>query len=83
MQAMRAENNGTAANNPRNEAKDFLTKIATRDSERNHGSGESRRHLITTLNRAKATGHNLRKDGILGGWHWCMPENANGKTEEF
>jgi putative DNA primase/helicase len=33
LQAMRAENNGTAANNPRTEAKDFLTKIVPRSAE--------------------------------------------------
>ena len=84
LQAMRAENNGTAANNPRNEAKDFLTKMLPGTAKEIMEAAKAEGISLRTLNRAKGElGIISEKDGIHGGWRWCMPGNANGKAEEF
>jgi putative DNA primase/helicase len=86
-QAMRAEVDGTAARNPRKEAKDFLLKILTenggsmlqKDVE-DHAGGEG--ISLITLRRAKTElGVISKKQGMGGGWVWSLPGKAEDKNE--
>jgi putative DNA primase/helicase len=79
-QAMRAEANGTAATNPRKEAKDFLSDILANGpmpqkdiEEAVKGESFSMRTIKTAK---KEMGIVSEKTGLDGGWVWRLPEEA-------
>jgi putative DNA primase/helicase len=86
-QAMRAEMNGTAATNPRKQAKDFLnTSLSAGPRPQKEIEDRAKAEMISTatLRRAKKElGIESYKDGLTGGWMWKLPEGGDGNAEEF
>jgi putative DNA primase/helicase len=86
-QAMRAEMNGTAATNPRKQAKDFLsTLLSVGPKSQKEIEERAKAEMISTatLRRAKKElGVESYKDGLTGGWMWKLPEGENSDAEAF
>ena len=80
VQAMRAENGGTSASNPRNEAKELLRQILPLAQKEVEERAKVEMISMKTLRRAKKElGVISEKDGIKGGWIWRLPEDAEVK----
>jgi putative DNA primase/helicase len=77
VQAMRAENGGTSASNPRNEAKELLRQILPLAQKEVEERAKAEMISMKTLRRGKKElGVISEKDGIKGGWIWRLPGNA-------
>lgn len=77
-QAMRADANGTAATNPRKEAKAFLANLLANGPMLQKDIEEAVKgenfSMPTVKNAKKEMGIISEKDGLKGGWVWRLPE---------